>query len=203
MEGARFAAVDVETTGFSAHRGERICEIAIVDFTAERVENRFCTVINPERDIPWRISQVHGIDNRLARKAPTFEQIAGTLAYLLKGRILIAHNAGFDAGFIKAEFERLGVPTEIPRICTLKSSRKLLHGLPNMQLATVSRHLGHPPFAKHTALADADACAKVMISLVERFPHLRDELDHYARTSGGVTFGTSPRHLGRARPRRR
>ena len=103
-----FAVVDVETTGISYNAHHRIIEIGVVQLDSSlQPERRWETLVNPNRDLgPTRI---HGIRARDLHDAPEFCDIAHELADLLDGRILVAHNAMFDSGFVSAEYHRLGV----------------------------------------------------------------------------------------------
>jgi DNA polymerase III epsilon subunit-like protein len=101
--GARgFAVVDLETTG----TGQlcRIVEIALLLLSPDgEIEQEWSTVINPGVPIPN--AAVHGIDEHLAAEAPSFSEVAPTVAALLEGRVVVAHNLDrFDGPILRHHF---------------------------------------------------------------------------------------------------
>ncbi|MEJ2862831.1 DEAD/DEAH box helicase [Actinomycetospora flava] len=114
-----FAVVDVETTGLAVGHGHRIVEIAIVTCRPDGgVEDFWHTILDPGRDVgPTR---VHGLETIDVVGAPTFAEVIGDVAARLEGRVVVAHNAPFDLGFLHAEFDRAGHPLpRIPSLCTM------------------------------------------------------------------------------------
>ncbi|QGZ62034.1 exonuclease domain-containing protein [Paraburkholderia acidisoli] len=146
--------VDLETTGGSV--GEhRITEVGIVEVVAGQV-TRWSTLVDPGQSIPPFIQQLTGITNAMVRGAPRFAEIAPALFARLAGKLFVAHNAAFDRGFLRAEFERAGLSFNPDVLCTVRLSRALFptekrHGLD----ALVERH-ALVPSDRHRALADAD-----------------------------------------------
>ena len=102
-----YAIIDVETTGGQA-RFERITEIAIVLHDGDRVVDTFSTLLNPERSIPWNITQLTGISDDMVAQAPKFFEVAKQIVQMTEGAVFVAHNVSFDYGFIREEFARLG-----------------------------------------------------------------------------------------------
>jgi DNA polymerase-3 subunit epsilon len=200
----KLVALDTETTGFSAAHGHRICEIGIVVFDETGIQDKFVSIINPKRDIPWAVSRVHGIDSKLASRAPSFSDVSGHIADYLNGGIVIAHNATFDIRFLQAEFNRLGMHTRVPYVCSCATSRRYLKGPANYQLGTIASYLGLADFSKHTALEDAEACAKIMMHLLEANPALRNRVEEQAaheRTSFDRAIEDLPRNRPLTRQR--
>ena len=99
--------LDLETTG-ATPLSDRITEIALVRFENGVEVSRWQTLVNPEKSIPAFIQQLTGITNEMVANAPTFSEVAGTLADYLDGSVMAAHNARFDHGFLKSEYKRLG-----------------------------------------------------------------------------------------------
>ncbi|HTI19013.1 MAG TPA: exonuclease domain-containing protein [Trinickia sp.] len=146
--------VDLETTGGSL-ADHRITEIGIVEAGPSGV-SRWSTLVNPQQSIPPFIQQLTGITDDMVREAPTFDAIAPVLFERLEGRLFAAHNAGFDRGFLRSEFKRVGFAFNPDVLCTVRLSRALFphekrHGLD----ALIERH-ALMPIARHRALADAD-----------------------------------------------
>jgi DNA polymerase III epsilon subunit-like protein len=104
-----YVVVDVETTGAGLQRGHRITEIAAVRVNGRgEVLGEFATLVNPERRIPPFITRLTNITDAMVAQAPRFSEIAGELARLLDGRVFVAHNVGFDLGFVLGELAGLG-----------------------------------------------------------------------------------------------
>jgi DNA polymerase-3 subunit epsilon len=150
-----FVMLDLETTGGSAVR-DRITEIAAV-----RVENgvevaRWSTLVNPGVSIPSFIQSLTGITDAMVEDAPAFAQVAPRLLELLDGAVFVAHNVGFDHGFVVNELARLEKPLKVKTLCTVRLSRRLYpqhkgHGLD----AIMQRH-GLRTLARHRAMGDVD-----------------------------------------------
>jgi DNA polymerase-3 subunit epsilon len=116
--------VDIETNGLSHSRG-RVIEVAAI-----RVENglevgRFNSVIDPQADIPYFISQLTGISRQDVATAPTFRDIGDELAEVMDGALFVAHNVRFDYSFLKHEFKRLNQKFTPKQLCTVRLSRAL------------------------------------------------------------------------------
>ncbi|MEM5345133.1 exonuclease domain-containing protein [Paraburkholderia azotifigens] len=146
--------VDLETTGGSV--GEhRITEVGVVEVGPNGASS-WTTLVDPGQPIPPFIQQLTGITNDMVRGAPTFAAIAADLFARLDGKLFIAHNASFDRGFLRSEFQRAGFAFNPDVLCTVRLSRALFpaekrHGLD----ALVERH-ALVPSDRHRALADAD-----------------------------------------------
>lgn len=151
----RLAFIDLETTGANPVR-DRITEIGIVEVEGDQVTT-WNTLVNPQRTIPQFIQQLTGIDDAMVADAPTFAQIAEELAARLHGRLFIAHNARFDYGFVRHEFQRLGQRFRADVLCTVRLSRKLYPEYPKHNLdSLIVRHALKMGADRHRALTDAD-----------------------------------------------
>ena len=148
-----FAIVDIETTGGS-YRYERITEIAIVRHDGERIVDTFSTLVNPERPIPWHITQLTGISNDMVTDAPKFYEVAKKIVEMTEGAIFVAHNVSFDYNFIKEEFSRFGYDFSRKKLCTVSLSRKAFPGLGSYSLSNLKRHFGIFAEKSHRALDD-------------------------------------------------
>ena len=105
-------ALDTETTGVSIEDGDRIIEIGIVVIHRREIdpkeESHFQRYINPGFDMNEEVTKVHGITNEFLRSKPTFEEIADDFINMIKGQVLLIHNAEFDVKFLNMELERIG-----------------------------------------------------------------------------------------------
>ena len=158
-----YAVVDVETTGLFPGGQDRIAEIAIVQVDSDgQVEDTWATLINPGRDLGPQ--QIHGISASDARHAPTFSDIAGLVAELLRGRTFVAHNAQFDRRFVWHAFAATGydVPLIAPTtLCTMRTGAQLFPTAPR-SLAGACFHHGVTHASAHEALSDARAAADLL-----------------------------------------
>jgi DNA polymerase-3 subunit epsilon len=150
------AIVDLETTG--AHPVyDRVTEVAVIEVEGGEVQDEWSTLVNPECAIPAAIQALTGITNDMVAGAPTFGRLAVELHERLAGRVLVAHNARFDYGFLRQEFRRAGLQFRAQTLCTVKLSRRLYpeHARHNLD-SLIARH-GLECRARHRALGDADA----------------------------------------------
>lgn len=167
LESAAFAVVDVETTGFSPRLHDRVVEVAVVRLSASgEAAEEYTTLVNPCRDVGP--TQVHGITATDVAEAPTFKEIAGDVARLLDGAILVAHNLRFDRAFLDSEFTRVTQPwPELPGICTLELAYYLEPRSPSRKLAECCARVGITYSTSHCALDDARATAQLLVAYLE------------------------------------
>ncbi|HQN64804.1 MAG TPA: 3'-5' exonuclease [Methylophilus sp.] len=147
--------VDLETTGFSAEL-HRVTEIAIIDLSMDS-PTEWSTLINPCVPIPSRITELTGIDDDMVKDAPVFADVADDILGRLDGKVLIAHNASFDHGFLCAEFARSGLSFAAETLCTVNLSRKLYPHHASHSLDAIVERMGIEVTARHRALDDARA----------------------------------------------
>lgn len=161
-----YAVVDVETTGFSA-KSDRICEVAVLCTDAHgEVVDEYVSLVNPGRSLGMT-TRIHGITSTMVSTAPPFRDVADDLLARMAGRVLVAHNAAFDLGFLESEFARVGV--FLPHqslVCTKKLGRALLDC--RGSLASLCAALMVPHESAHSAGGDARACASVFQCLLGR-----------------------------------
>jgi DNA polymerase-3 subunit epsilon len=153
---APLAIVDLETTG--AHPAwNRVTEIAVVEVQAGEVVSEWSTLVNPGTSIPPAIQALTGITNEMVADAPAFEDLAADLHERLEGRVFVAHNARFDYGFLRHEFERAGLRFQARTLCTVKLSRRLYPQYARHSLDSLIGRHGLRCEARHRALGDAQA----------------------------------------------
>jgi DNA polymerase-3 subunit epsilon len=153
---APLAIVDLETTG--AHPvWDRVTEIAVLEVEDGEISAEWSTLVNPGTPIPPAIQALTGITNAMVADAPSFETLAAELYERLDGRVFVAHNARFDYGFLRHEFERAGLRFQARTLCTVKLSRKLYPGHARHNLDSVIQRHGLSCAARHRAMGDAQA----------------------------------------------
>ncbi len=162
-----YAIIDIETTGMLAAR-ERITEIAIVLHDGQKVIETYESLINPERSIPYNITQVTGINDKMVADAPKFYEIAKKIVQMTEGAIFVAHNVRFDYSFVQEEFRRLGFTYVRKQLCTVKMSRKAFPELRSYSLGNLIQHFKIKVNDRHRAMADARATAELFEKILAK-----------------------------------
>ena len=148
--------LDLETTGINAVH-DRITEVGLIEVGRGGRATEWSTLVNPGVRIPPAIQSITGITDDMVALAPAFSEIAPSLLARLEGKLLVAHNARFDYGFLRNEFRRAGHRYASRVLCTVKLSRKLYPGEARHNLdALMARH-GIACESRHRALGDARA----------------------------------------------
>jgi len=146
--------LDVETTGANPVY-DRVTEVGLIEVERGRRVAEWSTLVNPGTRIPPAIQALTGITDEMVAIAPSFAEIAPHLLDRLEGKLLVAHNARFDYGFLRNEFRRTGMRYASRLLCTVKLSRRLFPGEARHNLdALMARH-GLACNARHRALGDA------------------------------------------------
>lgn len=160
----RLVAVDVETTGLSPFRGDRVIEVAAVAIVNRCIEERYCSLINVNAPIPLDVQKIHGITSELLSGEQSPETVWPNFLAFIGTSTLIAHNAPFDISFIRNELRLLGLPLSNPCQCTLEISRHKFPELKNHKLENVARHvLKKMPNGIKLHRASGDALLTAMI----------------------------------------
>ncbi|MCI5730716.1 MAG: PolC-type DNA polymerase III [Eubacterium sp.] len=165
-----FVVFDLETTGFSPTRN-RIIEIGAVKVEHGEITDRFSTFVNPQIPIPPRITEVTSIEDSMVADAPTIETVLPEFLDFCKGCVLVAHNAGFDYGFICKKGAEQGLDTEFTVVDTVGIARVLFPHLARYTLDNVAKVLKISLINHHRAVEDAEATAEIfekMIPLLEK-----------------------------------
>ncbi len=165
----RYSALDVETTGLDPSTGHEIIEVAVVNFTASGIEERWSSLVKPGRSIPYDAAAVHGIRDADVAGAPALADLLPVIEQKTAGRVLVLHNAPFDLEFITSACARLEhEPIDRPLVDTLIVSRRCFPNAPAHSLAELATRLGVAPESVHRALPDATTTANVMMALCRR-----------------------------------
>ncbi len=160
---SRIAVIDFETTGISPSMGDRATEVAIVLTEAGRVVDRFQSLMNAGVYIPSFITQLTGITNAMVAAAPPAEQVMADAARFVGDTPLVAHNAGFDQRYWRAELARASLPAAHPFACTVLLSRRLYPEVTSHKLGTLVDWFQLPRTGQaHRALADAEMATELL-----------------------------------------
>jgi DNA polymerase III epsilon subunit family exonuclease len=151
-----FTAFDTETTGLS-HKKDRVVEIGAVKFRGDgTVLSVTNWLVNPEREIPFYATEVHGITTAMAAGAPVFAEVWPEFKEFCAGTVLLAHNANFDVGFLKVELGQADIKAPaFPVGDTLRLFRKWFPHAESHSLEKLSTELGVAGDTYHRAEADA------------------------------------------------
>lgn len=163
-----FTAIDFETANSHAASA---CSVGLVRVRDGAVEQRAQWLIRPPagRDafLPFNI-KIHGITPEMVADAPGWAEQIDELRAFIGDDITVAHNAGFDMGVIRAACAETVVPTpKFHYLCSVQVSRKT-YDIPSHRLPLAAAAAGFGEFAHHEALADAEACAAIIIDAARR-----------------------------------
>jgi len=158
---------DIETTGLS-NRTCKIIEIGAAKIKAGEIIDTFDIFVDPECPIPVEITALTSItDDDVKGALKEKEAIEAFLEYA-GDRMLIAHNANFDTGFIRVAAERHGIPFNNTYLDTLGLSKYVNPELKNHKLDTIVNHYNLGDFHHHRASDDAEILARIFIVMLER-----------------------------------
>jgi len=155
LSNAKFAFLDLETTGLSPWFGDRICEVGIILTEGKRIKDAYQTLVNPERPLSPAAASTNRLSEASLRKAPLFSVVVREIEARLRGAVVVCHNAPFDLQFLDSEFRRLGQEIEIPNLAdTLTIARQVVE-LPSYSLVSLAEAFHLDKVEAHRALADA------------------------------------------------
>lgn len=164
-----YVAFDLETTGLSS-QNDVITEIGAVIMCRGKVVDRFQTFVNPKRPLARKVIELTGITDEMLRDAPGIEEVLPKFISFCGERVLCAHNADFDVGFITAACEKLCIQYAPTYVDTLILAQNLLPQLGKYKLNIVADALSLPDFQHHRASDDAITCGLLFarfISMLE------------------------------------
>lgn len=163
----RHVALDVETTGLSPEKGDRVIEIGAVAVEDNHIVSEFGTLICVKQKISFEAQMVNGISNEMLVGKPEPENVLPAFWDFIADSVLVAHNAKFDLKFLRHEFGRLGFSLTNSSVCTLEMSRRRFPRLPNHRLETVAMHVlgAREDYRFHRALDDARLVARMWMEM--------------------------------------
>lgn len=171
----RLIFLDTETTGLYPDKGDRICEIAAIEYINDKpTGHQFHTYLNPGKELSEEASRINGLTWVKLKDEPFFEDIAENFFRFVHGGTLVIHNARFDMGMIVAEIKKLPSPVDIYQsiledvICTRQMAKNLFP-YDKLSLDALCARFGidisHR--AIHGAMIDIKLLAKVYYKLKE------------------------------------
>ena len=181
---ASYVVFDIETTGLKAATDE-ITEIGAVKIENGRITDRFSQLINPGRPIPPRITELTGITDEMVADMPSIEEVLPKFLEFCIDCVVVAHNAGFDTGFIRQKSARCGLKFNNKIVDTLRLSRELFPENAKHTLDAVAKRLDVSLENHHRAVDDAEATAEIFL----KFMQIIKERN---RETGEINIDTKP-----------
>ena len=187
-------AFDIETTGLS-NINDRITEIGAVRIRDGKILERFDTFVDPERHIPEDITALTGITDDMVAGAPKADEALRMFFDFIGGedKLLIAHNAGFDVGFIRRAADTYGIPFQNPYLDTVPMSRYVNPDLKKHKLNTIAEYFGLGDFNHHRASDDAEMLAQIYFCMAEKLH--REGVDTYEQMRQAMSEKADPLKL--------
>ena len=161
-----FAAIDFETANECP---SSVCSVGVMVVRGGEVVDKFYSLIHPEPEYyQWFCQQVHGLSEEDTDNAPLFPKVWAQIEPLIEGLPLVAHNARFDEGCLKAVFRvyQMDYPDYVFHDTLWASRQHFGKSLPNHQLQTVAAACGYDLTQHHHAMADAEACAMIAMQIL-------------------------------------
>lgn len=168
---------DLETTGLSPQR-DGIVEIGALRIRGGRVmaEEPYQTLVRPQNSlgetvmIPWQAQRVHGISDDMVAGAPSIAEVLPEFLEWAGDATLVAHNIGFDSGFMRVAAERHGLVWAPQReVCTVQLSRRAFPRERRHNLDSLAGRLGlsFSEGGRHRSLGDVEVTAAAYLRLLE------------------------------------
>lgn len=165
-----FCVVDLETTGGRAD-DLGITEFGAVKIRAGEILAEFGSLVNPGVPIPAFVSVLTGITDAVVAGAPRLGAVLPSFLEFAENCVLVAHNAPYDTGYLRAAAAALGYQWPDPQVVdtAVLARRVLPRGeVPNHKLGTLAQHFRAGTRPNHRALDDARATVDVLHGLLER-----------------------------------
>lgn len=157
---------DLETTGLD-HEADRIIEIGAHKLLGGKLIDQFEVLVRTDVERTEQNIQLTGITSEMLADQPAIEEVLPRFLDFIEGGILVAHNAEFDIGMIRAAASRLGIDIEWPCFCTLKMAQKLLPDLERRNLDTLAERYGLTFEARHRAIGDIKVLTGVLSAMLD------------------------------------
>lgn len=161
-----FIVFDIETTGLNKFT-EEITEIGAVKIKNLKVVDTFSALVNPEKSIPYEITNLTGITNEMVKDKETIKEVMPKFLEFIGESPIVAHNANFDTGFIIEKCLKYGYTFDSTILDTLSLSRWLVKDIKRHKLNLLAKHFNISLENHHRAVDDAKATGEIFIKLIE------------------------------------
>ena len=179
LSNARFAFLDLETTGLSPWFGDRICEVGIVLTEGKRVKQQVQFLVNPERPLSLGAASTNGLTDEELSTAQIFADRADEVVEWLRGTVVVCHNAQFDIQFLDSEFRRLKREIQIPNLIDTLMLARQYYDLPSYSLLSIAEAFHIPVMNAHRALDDAHTGRGIFFAMMDGLKKFNRPLDEY------------------------
>jgi len=179
ISSARFAFLDLETTGLSPWFGDRICEVGIVLTEGKRIKEQVQQLVNPERPLSPGAASTNGLSDEELKSAPLFADVAPKILGWLSDAVVVCHNAQFDVQFLDSEYKRLGHELQIPNLIDTLNLARQFYELPSNSLLSIAEAFHVPMTRAHRALDDAHTARGIFFGMMEGLKQYNKPLDEY------------------------
>jgi ATP-dependent DNA helicase DinG len=165
----KYVVIDLETTGNSPKKGDKIIQFAAVVIENGKIIERFSSLFNPKIKIPIFIEELTGINDEMVIDAPLFEELAPKIQGLLEDAYFVAHNVLFDLSFLQEELLSSSQEGFFgPVIDTVEMARFLFPTIDSYKLNDLANHLGFSHDRPHQADSDAEVTAELLLNFLQR-----------------------------------
>ncbi len=157
---------DFETTGLKAAKHE-IVEIGAIRYSGNQRGAQYNQLINPDNGVTWAATRVTGLTAEDLQGQPRLGTVIDSFLQFIRGAVLIAHNADFDASFLRAACAKHDWDFQCPIYCTLKMARELLPDLERRTLDALAAHYKLSFSSRHRSIGDAEVTAQVFAHMLD------------------------------------
>ncbi|MDQ0205953.1 ATP-dependent DNA helicase DinG [Alkalicoccobacillus murimartini] len=169
----KYVVLDLETTGHSVAKGDRMIQIGAVKLQDGKIVDRFVTFINPEQPISSFIQELTGISDEDVKDAPLFRDVASELLDFMNDCAFVAHNVQFDWGFLSNQLKMEGYVVPKTAIYdTVELSRILMPKEESYKLGMLAEQMGFTHDRPHQADSDAEATAMIFLHVLKKLKEL-------------------------------
>jgi len=161
-----FAIVDIETTGAFSHYNA-ITEVAVVLTDGDKILDTYESLIKPDENIPGFITALTGITDKMVEEAPLIAEVQNAFNAITKDAIFVAHNVGFDYGFLRKTLKAHGLHFYRKKLCTVRMAKAIMPNLNGYSLSKITHQLNICHEDKHRAMGDAMATYLLFKMLLE------------------------------------
>ena len=162
-----YCVLDLETTGIS-YKAEKITEVGIIKYKNGEVIDEFECFVNPEKPIPPKVVEITHITDDMVKDAETIDKVIPKIIDFIGDSVLVAHNADFDIGYLKYNFEKYGYKLENTYIDTLRLAKAIFPDLKKYKLGLIADSLKIKVDVAHRALDDVKTLVAVFKVMIER-----------------------------------
>ncbi|MGE5374007.1 MAG: exonuclease domain-containing protein [Bacteroidota bacterium] len=179
LSSARFAFLDLETTGLSPWFGDRICEVGVVLTEGRRIKGQFQSLVNPEHPLSLGAASTNGLTDEELSRQPLFGDIADEVVSWLQGAVVVCHNAQFDIQFLDSEYRRLKREIILPNLIDTLLLARQNYDLPSYSLHYIAERFQIPVGNAHRALDDAHTARAVFFAMMDGLKEYNRPLDEF------------------------